>query len=141
MEDDNLKDFKPWEKRQACALRKKDWINKDATVNEAIKTRYDELEGASAKIDSCLGSIDKRTDLMNIRQLSRQLEDRNTDGQMRIKRSALDKNSRVRMKGTFLNEIIFVFIFIFLFIRRKEEEEAVKMYHHQRRDAIPKLER
>ena len=94
MEDGKLKEYKPWKKRQACMLRKKDWINKDATVNEAIKTRYDELEGASSKISICLGSSDKRAALIDLKQLSRKLEGRNNNGQKRLKRSAISKEAK-----------------------------------------------
>ena len=79
------KKLKGWEYRKACKLRKKDWINKDGAVNEAVKTRYDELEEASSKISSCLGSKDNRKALIDIKQLSRKFENGSPNGQKRMK--------------------------------------------------------
>ena len=40
--------------REACDLRRKGWINIDGSVNESIRTKYDEIEGLSDQINDCL---------------------------------------------------------------------------------------
>ena len=95
IKNNDLKGVSTREFKEACKLRKKDWINKDGTVNEAIKTRYDELEGASAKISSCLGSSAERARLVELRQISRKFEDKSPNGKKRMKRSAKENDREV----------------------------------------------
>ena len=40
--------------REAFDLRRKGWINNDESVNESIRTKYDEIEGLSDQINDCL---------------------------------------------------------------------------------------
>ena len=42
------------EYRFACDMRRKGWINKDGSVNEDIRTKYDDISGVSDQIDECL---------------------------------------------------------------------------------------
>ena len=46
---------KIWEYREACDLRRKGWINKDGSLSEDIRTKYDYLNnGVSDQINECL---------------------------------------------------------------------------------------
>ena len=40
----------------ACVFYKKDWLNKNGTLNDSIKTKYDEIPGVSKNISKCLSS-------------------------------------------------------------------------------------
>ena len=42
------------EYREACVLRRKGWINKDGSINENIRTKYDEMNHVSDEINECL---------------------------------------------------------------------------------------
>ena len=40
----------------ACVFYKKDWLNKNGTINDSIRTKYDEIPGVSRNISKCLNS-------------------------------------------------------------------------------------
>ena len=40
----------------ACVFYKKDWLNKNGTINDSIRTKYDEIPGVSRSISKCLNS-------------------------------------------------------------------------------------
>lgn len=50
----------PWEYREACQFLRKGWINSDGTINEDIKTRYNEISGMSKSVSECFPTSDKK---------------------------------------------------------------------------------
>lgn len=42
------------EYRYACDLRRKGWINKDGSINQDIRTKYNDISGVSDEINECL---------------------------------------------------------------------------------------
>ena len=49
-----------WEYREACQFLRKCWINSNGTINEDIKTRYNEISGMSKSISECFPNSEKK---------------------------------------------------------------------------------
>ena len=49
-----------WDYKEACTFLKKGWINSDGTINEDVKTRYNEISEMSENINKCFSNSEKK---------------------------------------------------------------------------------
>jgi len=49
-----------WDYKEACTFLKKGWINSDGTINEDVKTRYNEISGMYENINKCFLNSEKK---------------------------------------------------------------------------------
>ena len=49
-----------WDYKEACTFLKKGWINSDGTINEDVKTKYNEISGMSENINKCFSNSEKK---------------------------------------------------------------------------------
>jgi len=49
-----------WDYKEACTFLKKGWINSDGSINEDVKTKYNEISGMSENINKCFSNSEKK---------------------------------------------------------------------------------